>query len=59
MHPTASHLRSLGSIPGRGGLFQRIFPWLITPLPTGPEPVWQKMAQSPLNGTTQLWRENG
>jgi len=22
-------------------------------LPTGPEPAWQKMAQSPLNGTTQ------
>jgi len=22
-------------------------------LPTRPEPAWQKMAQSPLNGTTQ------
>jgi len=25
----------------------------VHPLPTRPEPAWQKMAQSPQNGTTQ------
>jgi len=37
-----------GSIRSHGGGFQGIHT-----LPTSPEPAWQKMAQSPLNGTTQ------
>jgi len=40
---------SPGSIPSHGRIFQGIF----HTLPTRPEPAWQKMAQSPLNGTTQ------
>jgi len=30
MHLTVCPLHSLGSIPGRGGVFHRIFAWLIT-----------------------------
>jgi len=41
-------------IPNHCGVFQGIFHWLILyTLPTCPEPAWQNMAQSPLNGTTQ------
>ena len=42
-----------GSIPSHDGIFQRIFSRAYRTLPTRPEPVWQKMAQSPLNDTTQ------
>jgi len=31
----------------------RDFPLADYTLPTHPEPAWQKMAQSPLNGTTK------
>jgi len=43
MELTVDPLYGPGSIPGRDGVFQG---------PTHPEPVWQAMAQSPLNGTT-------
>jgi len=45
--------------PSQPGLVSS-FTWIIGfspaghPLPTRPEPAWQKMAQSPLNGTTRL-----
>ena len=53
MNLTVCHPCGPGLIPGRGGVFQRICPWLIALLSTHPEPAWRKMAQSPLNGTTQ------
>jgi len=34
--------------------YSRNLPLADHPLPTRPEPAWQKMAQSPINGTTQL-----
>jgi len=40
---------------GHGGVSRGNFPWLITPCQPAltPEPAWQKMDQSPLNGTTK------
>jgi len=40
-------------MPSHGEVFQGIFFLADHTLPTRLEPVWQKMAQSPLNGTTQ------
>jgi len=37
-----------------GGVYQGIFPWLVTHCqPVLHKPAWQKLTQSPLNGTTQ------
>jgi len=54
MYFTVCPLCGPGSISGRGAVFQGIIPWLITLCqPVLTEPAWQKIAQSPLNGTTQ------
>jgi len=49
MYLTVCPLYGLGLIPSCGEVFRWIFPWL----PTHPELAWQKMAQSPLDGSTQ------
>jgi len=62
MNFTVCPPRRPGSIPSHGGVFQGIFPWLITlcnPISpqwhhTTPNPKPQTPTQSPLNGTTQL-----
>jgi len=52
MNLTVCPSRGPGSIPS--GVFQGIFPWLITLCqPVLSQCAWQKMAQSPLNGTTE------
>ena len=54
MYLTVGPLRGPGSIPSRDGVLQGIFPWLIALYQlTRPEPAWQKMVQSPLNGIIQ------
>jgi len=50
---TVCRLSGPGSIPIRGGYFNQSFFLADHTLPTHSEPVWQKMAQSPLNGTTK------
>jgi len=45
-------LSGRGSLPGYGTVFQGIFPWLITLCQPTLASV-TKMAESPLNGTTQ------
>jgi len=43
-----------GGIFSHGGIFQGIFPWLITLCqPVLSQRTWQKMAQSLFNDTTQ------
>jgi len=53
MYLTVCPLRGTGSIPGCNGVFQRIVFLADHTLPARPEPAWQEMVQSPLNGTTQ------
>jgi len=52
MYPTVCPLSGPDSIPGRVGVFQEIFSgWSHSANLSWP--AWQKMAQSPLNGTTK------
>ena len=48
---TVCSLHGQGSIPSHGRVFQGILPWSHSA--PRPEPVWQKIAQSPLYGTIQ------
>jgi len=53
LNPFACFEASKCSIPSHGGVFQGFFSLADHTLPTRPELAWQKMAQSPLNDTTQ------
>jgi len=53
MYLTVWSPRGPGSIPGHGGVFQRVFLPSDHTLPTSPDPAWHKMAQSPLNSTNR------
>ena len=46
--------RDQGSIPSHGWSISKVFFLADHTLPTRSEPVWQKMVQSPLNGTSQI-----
>jgi len=50
--------RGPGSIPSHGRIFRGISLADDIP-PTRPQPAWQKMAQSPLNDTTELSEQRG
>jgi len=57
LYLTVGLLRGPGSIPSCGGVFQGIFPgWSQSANSSWAS--WQKMVQSSLNGTTQLWIHN-
>jgi len=53
MYFTVCALRGPGLIPDHGGVFQGIFPWLITLCQPVLSQRGRKMTQSPLNGATQ------
>ena len=44
---------TVGLLRGPGQSISRDFSMVDLTRPTRPEPVWQKMAQSPFNGTIQ------